>query len=81
MGGYLAHRTTWRRKAFGLVFGLVAIQVVNLVRVVSLIYVRRWYPEIYESSHLILWQSLVVFVVVLLWIAWAAGSSDRRHAT
>ena len=68
----LAFPSTVRRKALGLLVGFAAIELLNLVRVVSLFWIGRHHPSLFSSSHTVIWQSIVVLFGVLLFLAWAA---------
>jgi exosortase H (IPTLxxWG-CTERM-specific) len=68
----LAFPATWRSRLLGAAAGLAAIQVINLVRVVSLFWIGRHYPGFFHSSHTVVWQSVVVLFGVLLFFLWAA---------
>lgn len=52
--------------------GVPILAIVNLVRIVSLCYVDRWFPSAMDTVHVVVWQSLMVFFTVLLWLLWAA---------
>jgi exosortase H (IPTLxxWG-CTERM-specific) len=67
----LAFPAPWKSKAFGLLFGFVAIQLVNLVRVVALFLTGVYLPKLFDSSHTVVWQTIVILAGVLLWILWA----------
>ena len=80
----LAFRASWRTRLVGLAAGFVAIQALNLVRVVSLFYLGRWNFAVFEFAHLYLWQALIMLDVVVVWLLWlrwanrpAAASGDR----
>ncbi|HEX9148555.1 MAG TPA: exosortase H, partial [Thermoanaerobaculia bacterium] len=60
----------------GLVAGFVAIQVLNLFRVISLFWIGLHRPALFSSSHTVIWQSVVVLFGVLLFLVWA--SRERR---
>ena len=64
----------------GLVAGFAAIQVINLVRVVSLFWIGAHRPALFSSSHTVLWQSAVVLASVLMFLAWAAHGERARRA-
>ena len=72
----LAFPAPWRRRLAGLLLGFVAIQAINLVRVVSLFWIGAHRPAFFSSSHTVVWQSIVVLCGVLLFLAWA--SRERR---
>ncbi len=67
----LAFPASWKARAAGLVLGLVAIQAVNLVRVVALFLTGAYLPRFFDSSHTVVWQTVVILFGVLLWIFWA----------
>jgi len=68
----LAFPASWKRRLAGLVLGFAAIELVNLLRVVSLFWIGVHRPALFSASHTVLWQSLVVLFGVLLFLSWAA---------
>jgi exosortase H (IPTLxxWG-CTERM-specific) len=68
----------WRARLVGLGLGTVAIQIVNLVRVVALFLTGAYLPRFFDTSHTVVWQSLVILVAVLTWILWAQRVVPRR---
>ena len=75
----LAFPAPWKRRLLGLLLGFVAIQIINLVRVVSLFLVGVHWPAMFGTSHTILWQSIVVLCGVLLFLLWAAREARARQ--
>jgi len=73
----VASPTTWRHKMTA-VLGVPLLAIVNLLRIVSLCYIGRWFPGAMDMSHFVIWESLMVFFTVLLWLLWAARS-DSFH--
>ncbi|HEX9149009.1 MAG TPA: exosortase H [Thermoanaerobaculia bacterium] len=72
----LAFPASWKRRLLGLIAGFVAIQVLNLFRVISLFWIGLHRPALFSSSHTVIWQSVVVLFGVLLFLVWA--SRERR---
>lgn len=69
----LAYPARWRERLAGIAAGLVAIQALNLVRIISLFYLGQWNRLWFDWFHLYLWQALIVLdalVVFLLWLRW-----------
>ncbi len=75
----LAFPAPWRARLIGLVLGVVAIQLLNLVRVIALFLTGSYFPAFFNSSHTVVWQSIVVLFGVLLWIFWANRFADPRR--
>jgi len=76
----LAFPAGWRQRLVGFLLGFAAIQVLNLIRVVSLVWIGRHRPALFDSSHTVIWQSAVVLFGVLLFLFWASRQT-RRPAT
>jgi exosortase H (IPTLxxWG-CTERM-specific) len=71
LSAVLAFPASWRSRLAGLALGILAIQVVNLVRVVALFLTGVYFPRIFDTSHTVIWQTIVILFGVLLWIYWA----------
>lgn len=68
----LAFPAAWSARLWGLVLGVFAIQVVNLLRVVALYLTGVYVPRLFDASHTVVWQTVVILFGVLLWIFWAS---------
>ncbi len=66
----LAFPSPWRHKLIGLGIGLVAIQALNLVRIISLFYLGQWDIEVFEWAHLYLWQALIMLDALVVFVIW-----------
>jgi len=66
----LAFPATWRRKLLGLTIGIVAVQGLNIARVISLFYLGQWDFRIFEWAHLYVWQALIMLDVMIVWLLW-----------
>lgn len=66
----LAFPAPWKHRLLGILAGLVAIQALNLVRVVSLFYLGQWNQTAFEWAHLYLWQILIMFDALIVWLVW-----------
>jgi len=69
--GVFAFPTSIRAKAIGVAGGLAAIQLINLIRIISLFYIGVFLPELFDEAHIFIWQSLVILAGIVLWIVWA----------
>lgn len=80
MAAVLAFPAPWRARLAGLALGLVAIQAVNLVRVVALFLTGSYLPSLFDTSHTVIWQTLVILSGVLLWLVWASRFATPQQA-
>lgn len=67
----LSFPATWRERAWGALLGFVALYLINLIRVLSLIYVGGHFRQYFQLSHIYVWQSLFIAFALGLWILWA----------
>lgn len=59
-----------KNKLLGFVIGFFAIQLLNLVRIVSLFYLGQWNQVAFEWFHLYLWQALIILDALVVWLVW-----------
>jgi len=79
LAGILAYPAPWRARLAGLAVGTVAIQALNLVRIVSLFYLGQWNYAWFEWAHLYVWQALIMLDALVVWLLWMR-SVGRRTA-
>ncbi|MGB0765240.1 MAG: exosortase H, partial [Luminiphilus sp.] len=84
IAGVLAFPASWREKLLAIVLGFIAIQSLNIVRIVSLFYLGQWNYDIFEWTHLYLWPVLIMMDVLLvfaIYLRWLSRSSETmQHA-
>jgi exosortase H (IPTLxxWG-CTERM-specific) len=66
----LAFPAPWKHRLLGIAAGIVAIQALNLVRIVSLFYLGQWDRDVFEWAHLYAWQVLVMIDGLVVWLLW-----------
>ncbi len=81
LAAVLAFPSSWKARIFGLGFGAIAIQAVNLIRVVALFLTGAYMPMLFDSSHTVVWQTIVILSGVLLWIFWANRFAAPKTVT
>ena len=59
-----------KNKLIGFAIGFVAIQGLNLVRIVSLFYMGQWNEVAFEWFHRYLWQALIIMDALVVWLVW-----------
>ena len=79
LAAVVAFPTAWSARLRGLALGTIAIQGINLVRVVVLFLTGVYWPRLFDASHTVIWQSIVILCAVLLWILWASRLPRERE--
>ena len=76
----IAFPSSWRHKVVGFFVGFLAIQALNVVRVISLFYLGQWNMAVFNFAHEFLWQALIMLDVLIVWLLWVRAGSKERAA-
>lgn len=76
----IAFPAPWRYRALGIGLGFLAIQALNLVRIISLFYLGQWSRLWFEWFHLYLWQALIVLDALVVFLVWLRYMPRRPGA-
>jgi len=76
----LAFPSSWKMKAWGIGLGFIAVQAVNLLRVVTLFFLGQWNFKVFEFAHLYMWQALIMLDVLVVWLLWMRVVARRDPA-
>jgi exosortase H (IPTLxxWG-CTERM-specific) len=66
----LAFPASWPRKLIGLAVGILAVQGLNIIRVISLFYLGQWSLDVFDFAHQYVWQALIMLDVLIVWLFW-----------
>jgi exosortase/archaeosortase family protein len=66
----LAYPAPAGQRTAGILLALVVLYVVNLIRVLSLLYTGYLFPGFFDTAHVYVWQVLFVVVIGGLWLNW-----------
>jgi exosortase H (IPTLxxWG-CTERM-specific) len=70
LAAMLAFPAPLKNKLIGIAAGIVAVQGLNVVRVISLFYLGQWNFDLFELAHLYVWQALIMLDVLIVWLIW-----------
>lgn len=79
----LAFPAPWSHRLWGLLIGTLLVHAVNILRIVSLLYLGVWKPEWFHWVHWYLWDTLImldILLIFLVWMRWMPPSEPDRHA-
>ena len=66
----LSFSTTIRKKLLGLLIGLPAIYLFNVLRITLLIVVGAFWPAAFDFMHLYFWQGTLIIMIGSVWVGW-----------
>ena len=64
----IAFPARWLQKLAAIAIGFLAIQVMNILRIVSLFYLGMWNMEVFSWTHLYLWPVLIMLDVLVVFL-------------
>jgi exosortase H (IPTLxxWG-CTERM-specific) len=72
----------WQLRAWGLAIGFALVQLLNLLRIVTLFLLGRYQPQAFEFFHLAVWQTLIAAATIFFFLRWCenARRGDGAHA-
>lgn len=76
----LAFPAAWSRKILGIIFGLTILIAMNLVRLCSLYFIGRHYPDWFDVAHEEVWQLITIAFASGVWLLWAVWVAPTRKA-
>ncbi len=77
----LAFPVPFRAKLPGILIGVLSVQGLNLVRIVSLYYTGVYFPKSFDMMHIEIWQPLFILAVLLIWVVWVSWTMRRMSAS
>ncbi len=74
-----AFPATWGSRVSGILAGSLAVQALNVVRIVSLFLLGRYYPQVFQLFHTGVWQILIILVGVGIFLLWSFKFAQPRR--
>jgi exosortase H (IPTLxxWG-CTERM-specific) len=72
-----AFPATFRSRLSGLSIAIVAIEVINLLRLSSLFWLGEHYRRIFDFFHVAVWQSLVILAAISIFVLWSWKFAEK----
>ena len=71
LAAVIAFPSRWSDKLRGLLMGIPSLFAVNVIRVISLMLLGAYEPDLVERIHIDVWQTAIVVLAMGIWILWA----------
>ena len=68
--GIFSYPASFRRKAWGVVWGTLIMLLVNQIRMASLFFIGIKFPLLLEVTHLVIWQGILIAIGIVIWLIW-----------
>jgi len=66
----LAFPAPWGYKARGLLIGTLSVHALNILRIISLLYLGAYQREWFDFVHWYVWDALIMLDIVVVFLAW-----------
>ncbi len=73
----LAFPGSFKHKLAGMLAGMVVLQLLNLVRIVTLYWIGIHFPAFFPSAHLEIWPTVFIIVAILFFVGWKGRAIER----
>ena len=73
----IAFPATLRSRLAGLLVTSVAIQIVNVIRVSSLVWLGEHHRGAFDVMHVAVWQTIVILAAVTMFVFWSLKFAER----
>jgi exosortase H (IPTLxxWG-CTERM-specific) len=70
----------WRYKLLGVLLAIFALQVMNVVRLVTLLYIGQWWPEQFTWIHEHFWPLFFSVDIILFYSSWIWFTSKGKQS-
>ena len=68
--GIFSYPASFRRKAWGVVWGTLIMLLLNQIRIASLFFIGIKFPVLLEVAHLVIWQGILIAIGIVIWLIW-----------
>lgn len=76
----LAFPSALRDKLVGIAIGVLAIQLLNIVRIITLFYLGQWSDVAFDWAHNYLWPAMILVDALVVWLVWVRHIRKRTYA-
>jgi len=73
MSFMIAYPSRWTIKLSGAIVGIVALSLINVVRIATLVRIMEFYPNLFVYFHEYIWQGaflMLVTIYAITWVEW-----------
>jgi len=80
LAAILAYPATIKDKLLGISIGIIAIQLMNIVRIISLFYLGQYNETLFDWAHSYIWQALIMLDVLIVYLFWLRRINKSANA-
>jgi len=77
----MAFPAHWKKKLKGIAVGFTTLFGINLIRIISLFLIQKYWPAAFDFMHIQFWQVVFIILAVILWGLWMRTTSNQINVT
>lgn len=66
----IAFPVKFKYKLRGLIVGIAALQMLNMLRIITLFWIGMYFRSVFQTSHEVVWPGVLIVLTIVIWIAW-----------
>jgi exosortase H (IPTLxxWG-CTERM-specific) len=70
-----------RRKLRGIVLGILSLQLLNFLRIVTLFWIGEHVPSVFRRAHEVVWPGILITLTIVIWILWVRWETEAPQST
>ena len=67
---------TWGKKLLGIIAGFIVIQIINIIRIVTLAYSCIYFKDLFEYIHIYIAEGIMIAVALGMYIYWIGYAKE-----
>lgn len=75
----LAFPVSWSARFRGLAIGIVLLQVLNILRIVTLYWIGGSFSDYFKTAHEMIWPGVLIVVTIATWILWVRWETPAAN--
>lgn len=76
-----AFPVSMKKRILGVLAGLAFIQVINILRLGTLVWIGQHHPRVFNLIHVFVWQIVIILATVIFFLFWSARIARPAGAT
>ncbi len=73
-----AWHATWQQKLLWLLPSILLLQIINIIRLITLLYIGKWLPNNFDLIHENLWPLIFALLILILFVYWLVFLEDCK---
>jgi exosortase H (IPTLxxWG-CTERM-specific) len=70
-----------KRKLRGVALGILLLQILNLMRIITLYLIGAHWVSVFRTAHEVVWPGILIAVTIVTWIVWVRWETQPPRQT